>query len=73
MNKTRTRVLSMLLTFAMVVSLMATAFALGGQVNVKFADGSTTTLANASNVVLYKGGVKNVESVTVSTLSLIHI
>ena len=67
MNKTRNRALSLLLVFAMAVSMMTTAFALGGQVNIKFADGSTTTLANASDVVLYKGGVKNVESVTVST------
>jgi len=57
----------MFLAFVMVMSLMTTAFAFGGQVNIKFADGSSTTLANASNVVLYKGGVKNVESVTVST------
>ena len=67
MNKTRNRALSLLLTMIMTFSLMAPAFALGGQVNVKFADGSTTTLANASNIVLYKGGVKNVDSVTVST------
>ena len=67
MKKTRNRALSLLLTMIMTFSLMAPAFALGGQVNVKFADGSTTTLANASNIVLYKGGVKNVDSVTVST------
>lgn len=57
----------MFLAFIMTLSFMTTAFALGGQVNVKFADGSTTTLTNASNIVLYKGSVKNVESVSVST------
>lgn len=67
MNKTKNRALSLFLALVMVMSLMTTAFALGGQVNIKFADGSSTTLTNASNVVLYKGGVKNVESVTVST------
>ena len=38
MNKTRNRALSLLLVFAMAVSMMTTAFALGGQVNIKFAD-----------------------------------
>lgn len=67
MKKMQNRALSLFLALVMVMSLMATALALGGQVNIKFADGSTTTLANASTAVLYKGGVKNVESVTVST------
>lgn len=35
MNKTRNRALSLLLTMIMTFSLMAPAFALGGQVNVK--------------------------------------
>lgn len=67
MTKTRNRFLSLLLTFAMVVGMMTTAFAYGGQVNITFANGDKTTLTNTSDVVLHRSGVSNVESVVIST------
>jgi len=41
------------------------AFATNGKVNVTFADGSTTTLVNTTDIVLHEIGATDVESVTI--------
>lgn len=66
MSKMKTRAMSLLMVMVMVFSMCTPAFAANGKVNVTFADNSTTTLVNTSDIVLHEIGATDVDSVTVS-------
>lgn len=66
MSKTKTKMVSLLLAMVMVFSMCIPAFAANGKVSITFADNSTTTLVNTSDIVLHEIGATDVESVTIS-------
>lgn len=66
MSKTKARVISLFLAMVMLCSMCIPAFAANGKVNVTFADGSTTTLVNTTDIVLHEIGETNVDEVTIT-------
>lgn len=70
MFKRGKKVGSLLLVVVLALSLVVPAFAANGQVNITFADGSSTTLINTSDITLHEIGASDVDTVKVSDGSI---
>lgn len=66
MSKMKAKAMSLFLVMVMVLSMCVPAFAATGKVNITFADNSTTTLVNTSDIILHEIGVTDVAAVTVT-------
>jgi len=66
MKRNLRKTMYLLLTLALMLTLALPAFAASGQVNITFADGTSTVLVNTSDIVLHTIGATDIDEVTVS-------